>query len=109
MLARRRATDETGSRNSKSNIVSFISTRKRIQPSSDLTAEELGIFRDIVGSCAPSHFAESDKPLLAAYCTTVHLSRLYAEHDDNEVARKMRLQTVKLVSILANRLRLASR
>jgi hypothetical protein len=96
-------------RNSNSNIISFLGARKRIQPSSDLTAEELGIFRDVVESRAPSHFAESDKPLFAAYCTAVHLSRLYAERNDNDVARKMRLQTAKLAAILANRLRLASR
>jgi hypothetical protein len=95
-------------RNSKSNVVS-LSARKRIHPAPDLTAEELRIFRDVVGSCAPSHFAESDKPLVTMYCTAVHLSGLYATHDESGVARKMRLQTARLVSILANRLRLVSR
>jgi hypothetical protein len=90
-----------------SNVVSFVGAQKRVQPSSDLTAEELGIFRDIVESRAPSHFAESDKPLLAAYCAAVHLAKLYAERNNNDVTQKMRLQTTKLVAILANRLRLA--
>jgi hypothetical protein len=52
---------------------------------------------------------ESDKPLLIEYCAAVHLLRLYAEHSDNGVSRKMRLETAKLVCILANRLRLGER
>src|SRR5262245_8992224 len=88
-------------------VVSFESARKRIQPPTDLTADELSIFKDVIRRHAPSHFAESDKPLLTAYCAAVHLSRLYDEHDGN-TARRMRLQTAKLIAILANRLRLSA-
>src|SRR5262245_5601672 len=89
-------------------VVSFESARKRIQPPTDLTADELRIFKDVIRRHAPSHFAESDKPLLTAYCAAVHLSRLYGEHDGNDTARRMRLQTAKLIAILANRLRLSA-
>jgi len=88
-------------------VISFESARKRIQPP-DLTADELLIFKDVIRRHAPSHFAESDKPLLAAYCAAVHLLRLYDEHDGNDTARRMRLQTAKLIAILANRLRLSA-
>ena len=89
-------------------VVSFESARKRIQPPTDLTADELSIFKDVIRRHAPSHFAESDKPLVTMYCMAVRLSRLYAEHNHSDVAREMCLQTAKLVSILANRLKLAS-
>ena len=57
-----------------SNVVLIETAQKRIGPPSDLNSEEVRIFESIVGSCAPSHFIESDKPLLTAYCTAVHLS-----------------------------------
>ena len=94
------------------NVVSIQTARKRIRPPSDLNTEEARIFEHVVGSCAPSHFHESDEPLLTAYCTAVHLSRLYAEHAKhagNDVVHKMFLHTAKLVAILTNRLRLGSR
>ena len=97
---------EQDNANSKSNIISIETARKRIQPPSDLTADELKIFSDIVRGTT-SHFVEGDKPLLTAYCAAVHLLRLYTEHSDNNVARTMRLRMAMLVSILANRLRLA--
>ena len=93
---------------SEVSVISFKSARKRIQPAPDMTVEELRIFKDVVGSYAPSHFAESDKPLLTVYCAAVHLSRLYDEHDGNVTARRMRLETAKLVAMLANRLRLSA-
>ena len=92
--------------NSEVRVVEFKGARRRIEPPSDLSADELLIFKDVVGSCAPSHFVESDKPLLTVYCAAVHLSRLYGEYGGNGVAQKMRLQTAKLVAMLAKRLRL---
>jgi hypothetical protein len=39
-------------RNSKSNVISIGTARKRIQPASDMTEQELNIFNDIVrGVC----------------------------------------------------------
>ena len=92
--------------NSEVRVVAFEGVRRRIEPPPDLTADELHIFKDVVGSCAPSHFVEGDRPLLTVYCAALHLSRLYGEHGGNGVAQKMRPQTAKLVAILANRLRL---
>ena len=97
-----------GRGNPQSNIVPFNRGRSRIRPLSDLTIEELRIFDEVVRRHAPTHFTESDRPLLNAYCTAVHLSRLYNEHGRNGVARRMRLKTQNLIALLANRLRLNS-
>ena len=94
--------------NAESNIVPFNRVRSRIQPPSDLTIGELRIFNDVVRRHAPTHFAESDKPLLSVYCTAVDLSRLYNEHGRNGVGQRMRLKTEKLIALLASRLRLSS-
>jgi hypothetical protein len=90
----------------KSNVLPFRSAHKRIQPPSDLTAEELRIFSNVIRSYAPSHFAERDKPLLIAYCGAVNLAALYARHANDDVARRMSRQVAKLVAVLAERLRL---
>src|SRR5262245_25353310 len=54
--------------NAEATIIPFNRVRCRIQPPSDLTIEELCIFKDVVRRHAPTHFAESDKPLLSVYC-----------------------------------------
>jgi hypothetical protein len=92
----------------KSNVVQFRSAQKRVQPPSDLTAEELQIFSNVIRSYAPSHFAERDTPLLIAYCGAVNLAALYARHANDDVARRMSRQVAKLVAVLADRLRLGS-
>ena len=97
-----------GHRSSGSNVVPFKSARNYIDSPSDLTPEELRIFKEVIECCAPTHFAESDKPLVTLYCTAVHLSRLYAEHGYNDVAQRMRHETENLVALLAGRLRLSS-
>jgi hypothetical protein len=93
----------------KSNVVPFRNVQERIQPPSDLTAEELQIFSKIIRSYAPSHFAERDRPLLIAYCGAVNLAALYARHTGDDVARRMSRQVAKLVAVLGDRLRLGSR
>jgi hypothetical protein len=89
------------------NVISIETARKRVQPPPDLTAEELRIFQEVVESRAPSHFRESDNALLLVYCAAVNLSRLYAEHWTNDVGRRMKIQTAKLVALIANRLRIS--
>lgn len=51
---------------------------QRLRPPAYLKREERVIFEGIVNHSAPTHFKENEGPLLALYCTSIHLARFYA-------------------------------
>jgi hypothetical protein len=52
--------------------------RQRLKPPAYLKKEERVIFEHVVNHSAPMHFKENEAPLLALYCTSIHLARFYA-------------------------------
>jgi hypothetical protein len=46
-----------------------------ITPPASLGEAEAKLFREIVGLCPPSHFVQSDAPLLASYAAATVLAR----------------------------------
>ena len=73
-------------------------------PPSYLNAAEKKLFVDLVNSCDPRHFVESDKPLLIAYVQSALLSRATARKPtDIQVWEK----ATRMLATLATRLRLA--
>jgi phage terminase small subunit len=51
-----------------------------------LSEAERTIFLDLVTSCSPRHFQQSDMPLLVRYCETATLADQAAEHIRQEGA-----------------------
>jgi hypothetical protein len=49
--------------------------RQRLKPPAYLKKEERAIWEHVVGHSAPMHFKENEAPLLALYCTSIHLAR----------------------------------
>jgi phage terminase small subunit len=88
-------------------IVPIDGRRKPIDPPPELSAIEAAIFRELVGACDPTHFRVSDRPLLSALCTAIHLSRFYAgEIGEDPTAFKSYTEATKLVISLSTKLRL---
>lgn len=76
----------------------------KLQPPPYLNQAERQLFVELIGSCAPSHFVESDLPLLASFVQATLLSR--------GAARDPKLigvweKAVRVQATLATRLRLA--
>jgi phage terminase small subunit len=80
----------------------------RLQPPPHLGSDEAKIFREIVTSCDPRHFAPSDVYLLAAYCDAVVISRRAAAAlREDQGAAAVWERSVRVLATLATRLRLA--
>ena len=80
-------------------VVNF--EHKRLTPPDHLTEREVKIFRDIVDSCAPLHFRESELPVLCAYVTAVNLSQWHAKkiNDGDPSHHRQWLDCTKLVAL----------
>ena len=76
----------------------------RLVPPSYLNGAEKKLFNELVNSCDPRHFVESDKPLLVAYVQSALLSRATA-HKPEDVA--VWEKATRMLATLATRLRLA--
>src|SRR5262249_16245701 len=81
--------------------------RARLQPPTDLTADETALFREIVNSCKPEHFVQSDRPLLVALCQAILMSREAARGaaKDPKLAQAVE-RAARTMATLATRLRL---
>jgi hypothetical protein len=55
-----------------------IDTARTLDPPADLKAKEAEIFREVVASCSPRHFCQSDIPMLVSFATATALARHYA-------------------------------
>jgi hypothetical protein len=80
----------------------------RQDPPSHLSDDERTLFVELVESCAPSHFVESDLPLLVSFVQATLLVRRAATGmiDDPDLIAVFE-KAVKLQATLATRLRLA--
>ena len=88
-------------------IVSLASVRKAIEPPAELKPQEDKIFREVVASCSPDHFRNSDIPMLTAFGTATHLSRFYAGRvGDSDGALKAWEAATRLQISLSTKLRL---
>jgi phage terminase small subunit len=89
-------------------VVPLLPRANRLRPPAHLGPEEAKIFREIVSSCHPQHFAPSDVYLLAAYCEAIVISRRAAAalHEDQGAAAVWE-RAVRVLATLATRLRLA--
>lgn len=76
----------------------------RIPVPSSLNVNERSAFAALVRCCDPTHFRESDTPLLVSYIQATLLARS-AAYDAEKVATWV--QAVKVQAMLATRLRLA--
>ena len=85
-----------------------VERRKRLEPCG-LTPDERRVFEELIKRDDASHLAERDKWSIAVFCSAMHLSRLYAEQQGNEIRQRMGIQTTGLVELLANRLLLGRR
>ncbi|MBR1276104.1 hypothetical protein [Bradyrhizobium sp. AUGA SZCCT0283] len=75
---------------------------KRLTPPSYLSKPERELFADLVGSCDPRHFVESDVPLLNSFIQATLVAR--SGPGKNIEGWQM---AVKIQAMLATRLRLA--
>jgi hypothetical protein len=92
-------------------------TPRRLHAPSELSAEERKIFANLVASCKPEHFRDSDTPLLVAYVRAVVMERRAAtvlnKGDSKASARLMQAalsrwsQATKAMVALSLRLRLS--
>ena len=89
-------------------VISINSKRKPIDPPAELSPEERAIWWEITESVAPNHLRDSDRPILSALCTAIHLSRFYAREIGGEDASAFKSYTeaTKLVISLTTKLRL---
>ena len=89
-------------------IVSIGSGRQRLVPPLDLNASEAKLFRELVASCAPDHFVQSDMPLLVSFVQATLLSRAAATALAKDVAMiGIWEKATRMQATLATRLRLA--
>ena len=83
---------------------------QRLKPSAYLKKEERVIFEHVVNHSAPMHFKENEAPLLALYCTSIHLARFYAgnigSEGDTGHNHKQWVENARLSASLATKLRL---
>jgi hypothetical protein len=80
---------------------------QRLRAPNYLKAQEKVIFEHIVSNCAPTHFKASEIPMLALYCTAIHLARFYADGiGDDPAAGKGWTENARLAASLATKLRL---
>jgi phage terminase small subunit len=61
-------------------------TTTRLEPPRNLTKTEAELFRYIVSSLEPRHFARSDTPLLGRYCKNLVLADTASEHLERDGA-----------------------
>jgi phage terminase small subunit len=61
-------------------------TDTRIEPPNNLTKTQLQLFRYIVASHEPRHFARSDGPLLGRYCKNIDLANVASGHLERDGA-----------------------
>jgi hypothetical protein len=47
----------------------------RLEPPAYLTPEETGLFEELITSCGPEHFRQSDLPMLASFVQASLLAR----------------------------------
>jgi phage terminase small subunit len=84
--------------------------RQRLKPPPYLKKEERVIFEHVVSHSAPMHFKENEAPLLALYCTSIHLARFYAgnigSEGDTGHNHKQWVENARLSASLATKLRL---
>jgi phage terminase small subunit len=89
-------------------VIPLLPGANRLQPPPHLGSDEAKIFREIVISNDPRHFAPSDVYLLAAYCEAVVISqRAAAELREDQGAAAVWERSVRVLATLATRLRLA--
>ena len=69
-----------------------------------LNAEERALFTELVGICDPSHFHQSDIPLLLSYIQSTLISRC-AAHDPDKIT--IWEKATRMQATLATRLRLS--
>lgn len=91
-------------RRSADNLASINGQPIRLTAPKNLRVEERALFTDLVNACHPSHFVESDKPLLISYVQASLMSRSMA-HDPQLVA--VWATATRTQAILASKLRLA--
>jgi hypothetical protein len=84
---------------------------QRLRPPAYLKKEEKTIFEHVVNHSDPRHFKENELPLLAQYCTAIHLARWYSSNigeegrDDGRFHAKW-IESSRLAASLAGKLRL---
>jgi len=89
-------------------IVPIGTGHHRLLPPLDLTAPEAKLFREMVASCAPDHFVQSDLPLLISYVQATILSRRASTAIAKDVAMVgVWEKATRMQATLATRLRLA--
>jgi hypothetical protein len=95
-------------RRSAANVIALEGGRRRLEPPNDLAPNEAALFREIVATCSPDHFVESDRYLLVSFVQSTLLSRKAAKvlHTDAS-ALQVWDRATKMQATLATRLRLA--
>ena len=83
---------------------------QRLKPPAYLKKEEKAVWEHVVNHSAPAHFKQADAPLLALYCTSIHLARFYADAigDEGDDGRNHKnwTENARLSASLATKLRL---
>src|SRR5262245_32213739 len=100
---------QRGRRSAQSLGLAVSGSAPYLEPPGDLTPEELALFREIVGSCKPTHFVPSDRHLVVAYVQATLLSREGSRRISAGDVKALVIfeRTSKLMGILATKLRLA--
>ena len=79
-------------------------TPPRLQPPPGLTKAEVRLFEQLINSTSPTHFAESDLPLLVTYVQSTVMARR-AVRDLKKIA--IWEKAVRMQAVLSTKLRLA--
>jgi hypothetical protein len=83
---------------------------QRLKPPAYLKKEDRVIFEHVVNHSAPRHFKQNEAPLLALYCTSIHLARFYAnaigDEGDDGRNHKNWTENARLSASLATKMRL---
>jgi phage terminase small subunit len=92
-------------------VLTVIDTQRlRLKAPSSLKPGVRTIFEHVVNNSAPTHFKENEAPLLALYCSALHLARFYCEKigDEGDKGQNSKLwnENAKLAMGLAVKLRL---
>jgi phage terminase small subunit len=102
-----------GPQSEKNNpVLSVIDTqRQRLKPPASLKPEARAIFEHVVNHSAATQFKENEAPLLALYCSALHLARHYCdriggEQDASGQCNKLFIENARLATSIATKLRL---
>jgi len=88
----------------------LLTERSRLQPPSGLSTRERQLFREVVGSVKPEHFAAEDSPMIALYARALAQTEMAAREitsgSNDRFWIELQTSALKTVNTMAVRLRL---